>query len=129
MRRQGRGQGRGRGRGGGNRRRMLGFLHPCILLQLYEQDKHGYELLQGLDEFMEDGGEYDPSVIYRLMKDMEENGYVSSYEGDVSRGPRRKMYKMTEEGRSQLEYWIRDLERSRKEIELLLDAYKRRSSE
>ncbi|THB71569.1 MAG: hypothetical protein D6B25_18280, partial [Desulfobulbaceae bacterium] len=54
MRGQGRGmrQGRGRkgqGKGQGKKRRPLGFLQPCLLLQLLQEDMHGYELLQGLD--------------------------------------------------------------------------------
>ncbi|WP_163337488.1 PadR family transcriptional regulator [Desulfopila sp. IMCC35008] len=130
MRGKGLAPGRGRGRGGrgkGKRRRMLGFLQPCILLQLNDQDKHGYELLLGLGQFMEDAEEYDPSIIYRLMKDMEVNGFVNSYEGDTSRGPRRKMYHLTEEGRLQLERWVVDLKRSREEIDRLLAAHDKQS--
>jgi PadR family transcriptional regulator, regulatory protein PadR len=129
MRRKGSGQrrGRGRGRGAGKKRRMLGFLQPCIFLQLRDQDKHGYDLLQGLSEFMDDAGEYDPSMVYRLMKEMESNGFVNSYEGDTSRGPRRKMYCLTEEGRNQLERWVEDLKRSRKEIDRLLAGYENQS--
>lgn len=126
MRGKGLGHGRGRGRGGrgvGKKRRMLGFLQPCIFLQLNDQDKHGYELLQGLSEFIDDAEEYDPSMIYRLMKEMELNGFVNSYEGDTSRGPKRKMYRLTEEGRLQLERWVLDLKRSREEIDRLLAEY------
>ena len=128
--RQGRG-GRGRGRNterGGKKRRMLGFLQPCLLLQLTNDDRHGYDLLQGLDEFMEDGRDYDPSIIYRLLKEMESKGLVRSYEGEESRGPRRKMYHLTTEGRDQLTHWVEDLKRSRNEIDLLLAAYELQNS-
>ena len=104
---------------------MLGFLHPCLLLQLAADDRHGYELLQGLDSFMEDGRGYDPSVIYRILREMESTGLVSSYEGEESLGPRRRMYRLTAEGKNQLALWVEDLKRSREEIDLLLTAYKR----
>lgn len=119
------GRGQGRRKGMGNKRRMLGFLQPCILIQLCEADKHGYDLLQGLEKYMHDGADYDPSMIYRLMREMETNGYVDSYEGEVSRGPRRKMYRLTADGEAQLKSWVDDLERSKQEIEMLLSAYKK----
>ena len=125
--RGGRGRGRNAGRGG-KKRRMLGFLQPCLLLQLIGEDRHGYDLLQGLDEFMEDGLDYDPSVIYRLLKEMESKALVRSYEGEESRGPRRKMYNLTTAGRNQLDSWVEDLKRSRNEIDLLLEAYERQNS-
>ena len=123
MRRQGMRQGKRQGRGAGKRKRMMGFLQPCILLQLSREDNHGYELLKGLQEFVDDASEYDPSIIYRLMRDMEDNGYVTSYEGEESHGPRRKMYALTEEGKAILRQWIKDLERTRGEIDRLLKLY------
>ncbi len=117
-------QGKGRGRGRGRRRRMMGFLQPCILVQLYRLDRHGYELLKGLEAFIDNAEEYDPSVLYRLMRDMEENNYVRSYEGTESRGPKRKMYSITTEGKKILEHWVEDLQRTGKEIDNLVDIYK-----
>lgn len=116
----------GRRRGAIKKRRMTGFLHPCLLLQLYDQDRHGYDLLQGLQEFMAGADEYDPSIIYRIMREMEENGLVESYEGTVSRGPRRRMYSLTLEGKKQLSRWIEDLKKTRDEINHLLSIFKKR---
>ncbi len=115
----------GRRRGTTKKRRMTGFLQPCLLLQLYDQDRHGYDLLQGLQEFMAGADEYDPSIIYRIMREMEENGFVESYEGTVSRGPRRRMYSLTLEGKKQFSRWIEDLKRSRDEIDHLLAIFKK----
>ena len=119
------GKGQGRRKGVGNKRRMLGFLQPCILLQLHEDDKHGYELLQGLESYMHDGADYDPSMIYRLMRELANHGFVDSYEGEVSLGPRRKKYRLTADSEAQLKSWVEDLKRSKQEIELLLSAYKK----
>src|SRR6056297_2156101 len=116
-------QGKGRGRGRGRRRRMMGFLQPCILVQLCRQDRHGYELLKGLEAFIDNAEEYDPSVLYRLMRDMEENNYVRSYEGTESRGPKRKMYSITIEGKRILEHWVEDLQRTCSEIDNLVHIY------
>ncbi len=118
----GKGCGR-RGQGAlGNKRRMLGFLQPCLLFQLSQGDKHGYELFQGLGKFMIDGQDYDPSRIYRILRDMEAQGVVTSYEGEASRGPKRRMYRLTSDGREQFASWLEDLVRSRNEIDRLLAA-------
>jgi PadR family transcriptional regulator PadR len=116
---------RGRGRGRGRRRRLMGFLQPCLLLMLHREDAHGYGLLNGLDEFGLDPEAYDPSMIYRALRDMEEAGWITSYEGEESLGPQRRVYRLTDEGRRHLEIWVTDLERAKREIELLLAAYER----
>ncbi len=117
------GQGCSRGRQGtgpGNKRRMLGFLQPCLLFQLSREDRHGYELFQGLEEFMTDAQDYDSSRIYRILRNMEAQGFVVSYDGEASRGPKRRMYRLTPDGREQLALWIEDLVCSRDEIDRLL---------
>lgn len=108
------------------KRRTKGFLQPCLLLQLYRQDRHGYELLQGLNDYLSDANAYDPSVIYRFMRGMEADGLVDSYEGDVSFGPKRRVYRLTEEGKQQLGIWVEALKRSRDEIDHLVAIYEKR---
>jgi DNA-binding PadR family transcriptional regulator len=103
--------------------RAPAHLQACLLLQLYNLDRHGYELLQGLHNFISDAHAYDPSVIYRFMRGMEQDGLVVSYEGDVSLGPKRRMYRLTPAGKQQLNTWIETLKRSRDEIDHLLSFY------
>lgn len=125
MRKGNMGKGRGeRGRGGrGKNKRMMGFLQPCILMQLIIEDRHGYDLLMGLNDFIDDVQQYDPSIIYRLLRDLEANNHVVSYEGDISLGPKRKIYSITAAGKNLLQTWMKDLRRSRTEIDRLLDIY------
>lgn len=113
---------RGRGK---RRRRLMGFLQPCLLLMLHREDAHGYELLNGLDEFGLNPEAYDPSMIYRALRNMEEAGWVFSYEGEESLGPQRRVYQVTEDGEQYLEQWIQDLRRAKHEIDLLIQAYER----
>jgi DNA-binding PadR family transcriptional regulator len=96
-----------------------------MLLLLHRGDAHGYNLLNGLDEFGLDPRAHDPSVIYRALREMESSGWVDSYPGDKSRGPRRRVYQITEQGRQHLEIWIEDLRRTKREIELLIEAFER----
>ncbi len=118
----------GQKRRAATKRKITGFLQPIFLLQLYVQDRHGYDLLQGLQEFVSDAASYDPSIIYRIMREMEGNGWVESYEGTVSRGPRRRMYSLTIEGKQQLAQWMDDLQRTKNEINTLLKAYRQQTT-
>ena len=103
----------------------MGFLQPCLLLMLHRGDAHGYNLLSGLEEFGLNPDAHDPSMIYRALREMEERGWIASYEGEASLGPQRRVYRLTEAGRRHLDIWAQDLHRAKREIELLLQAYER----
>lgn len=103
----------------------MGFLQPCMLLLLRRGDAHGYNLLNGLDEFGLDPENHDPSLIYRALREMEAVGWVSSYQGEKSLGPQRRVYQLTEQGKRHLGIWIEDLRRTKREIELLIEAFER----
>jgi PadR family transcriptional regulator PadR len=120
-------RGRGGGRGGRGqryrRRRVTSFLQPCLLVMLDREPAHGYNLLNGLDEFGFTPGRNDPSLVYRALRDMEETGVVSSEWNPESLGPQRRVYQITPQGKEYLEVWISDLQRTRDEIIALLAAY------
>ena len=114
--RRGRGQGR-------RRRRVMQFLQPCLLLLLRRGEAHGYALLSKLEHFGFNPERFDPSLVYRALREMEAADWVRSRWDEESQGPRRRVYARTELGEGQLVDWIDDLSRTRKEIDLLLKAY------
>lgn len=113
----------GRGRGRKRRQRVMSFLQPCLLLMLARGEAHGYSLLEGIEEFGFNRDRFDPSLIYRALRDMEEAGWVSSRWGEESQGPKRRVYQILPEGEAHLSEWITDLRRTRIEIDALLTAY------
>ncbi|PIE72413.1 MAG: PadR family transcriptional regulator [Deltaproteobacteria bacterium] len=117
-----------RGTGGqqkrGRRKGQARILHITCLLQLLRQDLHGYEILQGLNILQsQDSSSMDPSIVYRIMREFEREGLVSSYEGDISKGPQRRMYTLSSTGREQLKMWLQELLVMKKDIQCLLDMY------
>ena len=119
------GPGRGRGRGGDGRglgRSLRRFLEPVLLMRLHYGTAHGYSLLDGLDEYGLQ--ELDPSVVYRALREMEEDGWVTStWDEQKTQGPPRRIYRMTDRGHEILDLWVKELERSRSRIERFLEAY------
>ena len=119
---QGRGRGWGRGRGGGGRG-LRRFLQPVLLLRLHQGEAHGYSLLDSLDEFGLSG--LDPSVIYRLLREMEDEGWVSStWDEEQTQGPPRRIYRLNKEGREVLDLLAVELGQSKSRIERFLKVYR-----
>jgi PadR family transcriptional regulator PadR len=122
-----RGHGRGGGRGGRGpgkrRRRVASFLQPCLLVMLHRGPAHGYNLLNGLEEFGFTPGRSDPSLVYRALRDMEEIGLATSEWDSESLGPQRRVYQISPEGEEYLAGWVADLQRTRDEINALLTAH------
>lgn len=114
-----------RGRGKGHRRRVMSFLQPCLLVMLHRGAAHGYNLLSGLDEFGFKPGQNDPSLLYRVLREMEELDLVSSEWDSDSLGPQRRVYQITPEGEAYLQGWIADLQRTRQEIDALIAAFEK----
>ncbi len=99
---------------------MVSFLQPCLLTLLAREPAHGYNLLQGLAEFGFETEGLDPSLVYRALRDMEEQGLVQSNWDEESLGPQRRVYALTGDGEDALATWVQDLERTRGEIDRLL---------
>jgi PadR family transcriptional regulator PadR len=117
--RRGRGQGRGRGRGWG--RPIRGFLEPCLLLILKKGKSHGYDLKRELEPFGMD--EINPSLVYRALRDMEEDGFVrSEWDTETTAGPARRVYEMTDAGMAYLTQWAEDLRETDRVLHHFLEA-------
>jgi PadR family transcriptional regulator PadR len=119
---------RGRGRGRGRGRRAVRILEPALLLLLHHGPAHGYTFLEQLEEF--GLGHLNPSVVYRVLRDMEDRGWVTStWDEETSQGPPRRVYQITAQGDEMLALWTQDLQEARGRIDHLLDTYRRHMEE
>ena len=91
--------------GAGNLPRGLprNFLRPCLLLLIAEQPSHGYDLLERLGEIGYQRAE--PGGLYRTLRLLEQEGLITSNWGDSDVGPRRRTYRLTDEGMDWLHAW------------------------
>ncbi len=103
------GRGRGPGRGLGRGMRWMGdyslmdvrLIEPALLAFLNEEKMHGYGLMDKLGSIGLKS--INPSVVYRILREFEEIGLVqSAWEEERTQGPPRRVYVLTEEGRSAL---------------------------
>lgn len=72
-----------------------GVLEICVLKILHDGDEYGYPIIQKMESVFDGVG---TATLYAILRRLEKSKYASTYYGDVSRGPRRKYYHITERG-------------------------------
>jgi PadR family transcriptional regulator PadR len=117
---------RGRARRG-RRGHIRRFLEPCLLL-LHMDRSHGYDLAQELTPY--GLGQIDPSLVYRMLRQMELRGLVTSrWDPDVVAGPARRVYRLTPEGDRHLADWVGDLQQADAFLHHFLRTYREHMEE
>ena len=104
-------------------RRIHRFIEPCLLLLLHCAEGHGYELVEGLKEFGFEQNPVDSSTVYRILRALEERGFVTSRWDTDSAGPARRMYHITDEGDRYLAWWVEDLRETDRVLHHFLETY------
>ncbi len=82
------------------------YIQPSILLALKSKASYGYELIQEISKFGFVEGQAPPGMIYRHLRELEENGWVVSQWETEGAGPAKRVYQITPEGLDVLSYWI-----------------------
>jgi PadR family transcriptional regulator PadR len=112
-------------------RRLRRFLEPCLLLLLHKGDSHGYELAEAIKSFgFDERNPVDPSLVYRTLRWLEENGMVvSTWDTASSSGPARRIYSLNEAGNRYLAAWMADLRETAQMLEAFLAEYEQHMAE
>ncbi len=124
----------GHARSGGHGRccpppgRSRSFLQPWLLLLLSRDAAHGYELLERLGQLDVVPGA-DPGLLYRTLRQFEEDGLVCSAWDTDGSGPARRVYRITDEGLEYLHAWAVNVRRTRQRLDRFLDEYEKRFRE
>jgi poly-beta-hydroxybutyrate-responsive repressor len=101
---------------------VRGFVQPWLLLLLLQKPSHGYELMErlGQDEEIPDA---DPGLLYRTLRQLEEDGLVRSTWDTEGKGPARRLYEVTPEGVDYLHAWAVNVRRTRERLDRFLVEY------
>jgi PadR family transcriptional regulator, regulatory protein PadR len=71
-----------------------GVLELCVLAQLAQGDKYGYQLTEAISKQMSVAA----GTLYLLLRRLNEENYFQTYLVESSEGPARKYYKLTQLG-------------------------------
>jgi PadR family transcriptional regulator, regulatory protein PadR len=102
------------------------YIQPSVLMALLDGPSYGYQLLQRLPEYGFLRDEVPPGMIYRHLRQMEEEKLVvSQWEAEGS-GPAKRVYVLTPEGAEVLEAWVAHMERKARRLLEFAQAYRQR---
>ncbi len=99
------------------------FLEACLLSLLKEEKDYGYGLVERLKSFYFNQDTINMSVIYRNLKNMEDDDLVLSQWMESEEGPDRKIYSITSKGEKALDCWIILLKDRKKRIQSIINKY------
>lgn len=104
------------------RGRVRGFVQPWLLLLLAQAPAHGYDLMERLAQD-EDSPGADPGLLYRTLRQFEEEGLVRSSWDTEGGGPARRVYEITAEGLDYLHAWAANIRRTQRRLDRFLGEY------
>ena len=99
------------------------WLVPAALLLLRDVSSYGYDLMKALTRF--GFAMMNPGPLYRMLRQMEKDGLVSSSWDTSGQGPARRLYSITEAGEAYLRLWAGSLGQYRRMMDLFLRLYTR----
>lgn len=108
--------------GGGKPQR---YVQPSLLMALSSGPSYGYELIQTIAEYGFLRGDAPPGMVYRHLRQMDEEGVVESRWDAEGDGPAKRVYSITPEGSEVLEAWIMHMERQRDALDAFIRRYRK----
>jgi DNA-binding PadR family transcriptional regulator len=91
---------------------------------LYTKPSYGYELIQTIQRFGFVEGHAPPGMIYRHLRQLEEDGLVFSEWITEGGGPAKRIYQLTDEGKEVLAIWIGYIEKQAQNLNNLIGEYR-----
>lgn len=99
---------------------IRGHLDPIILRLILEKDRYGYEVSREISLRTLDRFQIKEATLYAVFQRLEKKGYITSYEGDVSLGSRRRYYTITKLGRAYFHEEVEDWNQVKDIIDLFM---------
>jgi poly-beta-hydroxybutyrate-responsive repressor len=100
------------------------YLIAWLLVMLADHSLHGYEITKELNEKFDIVT--DAGTVYRALRQLERDGYISSWWDPKEQGPARRFYALTEAGNKALRMWSEALDQYRTNLETFFALYEHR---
>jgi PadR family transcriptional regulator PadR len=86
-----------------NRELVKGSTSLILLQLLNEKDMYGYELVKELEKRSDNGLSVKEGTLYPALHKLEKQEYIECYWQEQEKGPARKYYRITTEGKEVLD--------------------------
>ena len=100
------------------------YIQASILLGLFSAPSYGYELISSIQSFGFIQGSAPPGMIYRHLRQMEEDNLVSSQWETPESGAAKRIYTLTGEGHEVLGLWIEFMEANVDKLNRFIGKYR-----
>lgn len=97
------------------------YLMAWLLVMLKDLNLHGYEIMKALKENF--AVVSDPGTVYRALRQLERDGYITSWWDPKEQGPARRIYTLTDSGSTALKMWSSALEQYRTNLDAFFSLY------
>lgn len=102
------------------------YMQPSLLMALRDGPNYGYPLISTISEYGFLRGDAPPGMVYRHLRQMDEDGLVTSSWDAEGDGPAKRIYAITAEGEEVLEMWIHHMEQQREKLDNFIALYRQR---
>lgn len=83
------------------------YCEPIVLFTLARlRQAHGYQIVSEAEQFAVTHAGVDSAAVYRALRRLEANGYVTSSWDTTGPGPARRLYTLTPTGHAHLAEWV-----------------------
>lgn len=82
---------------------LKGNVSGLILAVLNEGELHGYAIAREIERRSESALSFKEGTLYPALHALEDKGFIEAQWETVERGPSRKIYSLTDEGKNELE--------------------------
>ncbi|MHB0980650.1 MAG: PadR family transcriptional regulator [Thermoleophilia bacterium] len=97
------------------------LVEPAALAALLTSGAHGYDVRRQVGQLTDGEIEVDAGGLYRVLRRLEDEGFVVSAWTGSGSGPQRRDYEITAEGRELAEDWLAHLRERQRIAGLLAD--------
>jgi len=101
------------------------YIQPSLLRALLGQDAYGYELLKVIPDYGFVPDDVPPGMIYRHLRQMEDEGLLESAWQTEDSGPAKRIYRITDKGRQALADWVAHMEAMAQRLGRFIRDYKK----
>jgi poly-beta-hydroxybutyrate-responsive repressor len=104
------------------------YIQASILLGLNTAPSYGYELISTIQSYGFIEGDAPPGMVYRHLRQMEEDNFVQSQWETKQAGAAKRIYTITDEGKEVLSFWIKFMENKAGKLNHFVQLYREAGS-
>lgn len=100
---------------------IRGHLDSIILRLILEKDRYGYEISKEISQRTDQRFEIKEATLYAVFQRLEKKELIESYFGSVSRGGKRKYYRITTLGKAYFKETVVEWKEMKEIIDIFME--------